>query len=134
MSSRFDPTHACREGSLKLVDGRCSVPVPLTVVYDGCVLYPAGLWDVLSGVGQAGLVHVRWTERIPDECFRPILRDRPDLGPKRLQRTRKLIGDAVRDVLVEGCDTLVVGLELLGDDDRHVLESRVRSDFHLRSG
>ena len=127
----FGPTLACRQRPLRLVDGRYSGPVPFTFVYDACVLYPASLRDILIRVGQAGLVHVRWTERILDECFRGILRDRPDLDPERLRRTRKLMGEAIRDVLVEGYEHLVAGLELPDEDDRHVLAAAIKAGARI---
>lgn len=62
-----------------------------TVLYDACVLHPAPLRDLLVRLGLTGLVRVRWTERILDECFRSILERRPDLSPTSLARTRELM-------------------------------------------
>ena len=39
------------------------------VLYDACVLFPAPLRDLLLRVGVAGLVQVKWTDKILDECF-----------------------------------------------------------------
>lgn len=46
---------------------------------DANVLYPARLWDLLIRLDVAGLYQARWSERILDECFRNLIRDRPDL-------------------------------------------------------
>ncbi|WP_322770323.1 hypothetical protein [Frankia sp. Cr1] len=52
------------------------------------MLYPSTLRDLLIRVAQAGLVHARWTEQIPDEMFTALRRNRPGLDPARLDRTR----------------------------------------------
>ena len=70
------------------------------VVYDANVLYPSTLRDVLIRVGLARLVQPKWTERILDEVFRNLRTNRPDLEPSRLDRTRRLMNDAIRDVTV----------------------------------
>jgi len=96
------------------------------VVYDACVLYPAPLRDLLVRVGMTGLVQVKWTDDILDECFRSILEKKPELTAYRLERTRTLMNLAIRDVLVEGYQGLVDILELPDPDDRHVLAAAIR--------
>lgn len=97
-----------------------------TVIYDACVLHPAPLRDLLIRIGMTGVVRVRWSDRILDECFRSILRRRPDLDEQALSRTRDLMRRAVPDCLVEGYDHLEADLELPDPDDRHVLAAAVR--------
>ena len=63
----------------------------MIVVYDACVLYPSPLRDFLIRVAIEDLVVARWSDRILDEVFRSVSRDRPDLQPVRLQRFRTLI-------------------------------------------
>lgn len=96
------------------------------VIYDACVLYPAPLRDLLVRVGMTGLVQVRWTNEILDECFRSILANKPDLSAERLERTRALMNRAIRDVLVDGYQGLVDSLELPDQGDRHVLAAAIR--------
>jgi len=96
------------------------------VVYDACVLHPAPLRDLLVRVGMTGVVQVKWTDDILDECFRSILEKKPELTADRLQRTRTLMNLAIRDVLVEGYQGLVDTLELPDPDDRHVLAAAIR--------
>lgn len=67
------------------------------VVYDANVLYPSTLRDVLICVGLARLVQPKWSEQILDEVFRNLRANRPDLDPERLDRTRRLMNDTVRD-------------------------------------
>jgi hypothetical protein len=97
-----------------------------TVVYDACVLYPAALRDLLIRTANTGIVRARWTTRILDECFEAIRRQRPDLNPDALIRTRQLIAEAVPDCLVTGYETLTEGLQLPDPDDRHVMAAAVR--------
>ena len=58
-------------------------------VYDACVLYPSPLRDFLIRVAIEDLVVARWSERILDEVFRNIAKNRPDLSAARLDRTRR---------------------------------------------
>lgn len=74
--------------------------MPVVVIYDTNVLYPSTLRDVLIRVGLARLVRPKWTEQILDEVFRNLRANRPDLDPARLDRTRRLMNDTVRDVTV----------------------------------
>ena len=101
------------------------------VVYDACVLHPAPLRDLLVRVGETDLVRVRWTERILDECFRSIVRPQPETDraafEKRLERTRGLMNDAIRDVLVRDYEPLEFGLSLPDPDDVHVLAAAIRA-------
>jgi hypothetical protein len=96
------------------------------VLYDACVLYPAPLRDLLVRIAKTAIVRARWTDAILDECFRSILKQRPDLRPEALERTRVLMKQAVPDCLVTGFETLVEGLSLPDPDDRHVLAAAIR--------
>lgn len=98
------------------------------MVYDACVLYPAPLRDLLVRIANAGIVRARWTDRILDECFRSIVKQRPDLAPASLDRTRHLMNDAVPDCLVVEYEPLIEGLTLPDPDDRHVLAAAIRAN------
>jgi predicted nucleic acid-binding protein len=98
-----------------------------TVVYDACVLYPSTLRDLLIRLAQAGLVRAKWTDEILDEVFDNLEKNRPDLDPQRLHRTRVLMNSAVRDVLVTGYRPLTEALTLPDPGDRHVLAAAVKS-------
>jgi len=71
-------------------------------------------------------VQARWTEAILDECFRSILRRRPELE-EPLKRTRELMIAAVPDCLVRGHEEIIESLTLPDADDRHVLAAAIRS-------
>ncbi|MBK7784804.1 MAG: PIN domain-containing protein [Gemmatimonadetes bacterium] len=101
------------------------------VVYDACVLYPAPLRDLLIRIANAGIVQAKWSERILDECFRRILRQRPDLSAEALQRTRELMAIAVPDCMVTAFEPLEAGLTLPDPDDRHVLAAAIRANAQV---
>ncbi|CCG01230.1 PIN domain-containing protein [Blastococcus saxobsidens] len=96
------------------------------VIYDANVLYPSLLRDLLIRVAQAGLVRARWTDEILDEVFRNLVEDRPDLDPDRLARTRTLMNQAIRDVLVTGYEPLTGVVDLPDPDDRHVVAAAIK--------
>lgn len=101
------------------------------VVYDANVLYPSTLRDVLIRVGIARLVQPKWTEQILDEVFGNLRANRPDLNPARLDRTRQLMKDAIRDVAVTGYEHLIDQLDLPDADDRHVLAASIHADAEV---
>lgn len=96
------------------------------VVYDACVLYPAPLRDLLLRLALTDLFRARWTERIHEEWMRSVLRDRHDLKPEQLQRTRELMDRSVPDCLVTGYEGFIGNLKLPDPDDRHVLAAAIR--------
>ena len=97
------------------------------VVYDACVLYPAPLRDLLIRVGRTRVVRAHWSEEILDECFRSLMRQRPELDPERLERTRELMNKALPAAMVTGHMGLVASFSLPDLDDRHVLAAAVRA-------
>lgn len=75
----------------------------------------------------ADLVRAKWTDAIHDEWIRSVLRDRPDLTPQQLERTRALMNAHVRDCLVQDYEHLIPTLNLPDVDDCHVLAAAIRS-------
>jgi len=78
-------------------------------------------------MARTGRFRARLTDEILDECFRSILRERPDLSARSLDRTRQLMVEAVPDCLVRNYARLIAGLELPDPEDRHVLAAAIRS-------
>lgn len=98
-----------------------------TVIYDANVLYPSMLRDLLIRVGQSGLVRARWTDRILDETFRNLKKERPDLDPNKLDRTRELMCRAIPDCTVrdfEELEPVFTGLPDTGD--AHVMAAALK--------
>ena len=104
--------------------------MPFTVIYDANVLYPFHLRDILIRVAQAGLVHARWTDKILDEWFDNLTEQRPELT-ERLKRTRTLMNESIRGVLVQNYENLIDGLKLPHDKDRHVLAAAIKAGAQI---
>jgi predicted nucleic acid-binding protein len=100
---------------------------PVTAVYDANILYSAPLRDLFIRLAQTGLVRARWTDTIHEEWVRNVLKDNPQLSLERLQRTRSLMNEAVRDCLVVGHEDLIHSLTLPDPDDRHVVAAAIRA-------
>ena len=98
-----------------------------TATYDACVLHPAGLRDFLVRLATTGLFRARWSDNILNEMVGSVLNRYPHLQPSDLERTRKLMCDAVPDCLTTGYDDLVDALDLPDPGDRHVLAAALRS-------
>lgn len=96
-----------------------------TAIFDACVLYPAPLRDLLINLACTRLFRARWTEEIHEEWIRNLLKNRPDLTPEQLNRTRTLMNRAVPDCLVTGHLQIVEALTLPDPDDRHVLAAAI---------
>jgi len=105
--------------------------MPLVAILDACVLHPAPVRDLLIRLSLAGMVRIRWTERIMEECFASILLRRPDLGPAALDRTRALMREAVPDWEVSGFEDLIEDLDLPDPKDCHVLAAAIRAGAQL---
>ncbi len=98
-----------------------------TVLYDACVLYPAPLRDLLMHIAVTDLYRAKWTDAIHDEWTRNVLKNRPDLMPEQLQRTRDLMNSHAQDCLVTGYERLIDAITLPDPDDRHVLAAAIRA-------
>jgi len=85
------------------------------------------LRDLLVRLAMTGMFRAKWTDAIHDEWTRNLLENRPDLKPEQLNRTRKLMNTHVQDSLVTGYESLIPGLKLPDQDDRHVLAAAIRS-------
>lgn len=97
------------------------------VVLDACVLYPAGLRSLMMWLAVHGLIRPKWSEQIHEEWMRNVLKDRPDLTPAQLERTRRLMDEHGGDCLVTGYEQHIASLTLPDVDDRHVLAAGIES-------
>lgn len=99
-------------------------PAP-TAFFDANVFYGARLRSLVLFLARAGLFRARWSAQVHDEWMRNLLRNRPDLRPSDLERTRRAMDAAVLDALVTGHERLVAAMDLPDPDDRHVLAAAV---------
>ena len=77
------------------------------------------------------LFRARWSRDIHDEWIRNVLKNRPDLKPEQLERTRDLMDSSVRDCLVTGYEPFVETIELPDPGDRHVVAAAIKSGSNL---
>ena len=94
-------------------------------LYDASALYGNVGRDLLVRAAIEGTVAARWTDEILDEAFETLTRDRPDLSPAKLDRTRVLLNAAVPGGLVTGYQGLAGDLELPDLQHRHVLAAAI---------
>jgi len=94
--------------------------IPLAVL-DACVLYPPSLRDLLMRLAVAGAYTLRWTEEIHEEWIRSVLADNPEVTPAQLERTCRLMNQAIAQGSVSGYEALIPALSLPNANDRHVL-------------
>lgn len=98
-----------------------------TAFLDASVLYPAPLRDLLLELAVSDLYCAKWSDLVHKEWIAALRRQRPELSIERLNRTRDLMDQHVRDALVTGFEPLVEALELPDPDDRHVLAAAIKA-------
>lgn len=99
--------------------------IKTTALLDANVLYPAPLRDLLLHLSLNGLFHAKWSNDIHDEWIRNVLKNRPDLKPEQLERTRVLMNIAIQDCLITDYEQLIPALDLPDPGDRHVLAAAI---------
>lgn len=99
----------------------------IIAVLDACVLYPPSLRDLLMRVAVAHVYEPRWTEEIHAEWIRNVLADNPEVTPAQLDRTRRLMNQAVPQSLVSGYEAHLPALTLPDANDRHILAAAIEA-------
>jgi len=92
---------------------------------DASALYPALLRNILMRLALDDLFRAFWSERVQDEWTQAIFRDRPDLPRAQIERTRRLMDQAIDDAIVGGYEPLIETLALPDAEDRHVLAAAI---------
>jgi len=92
---------------------------------DASVLHSATIRSVLMYLAVGGLFRARWSAAVQDEWIAALLRDRQDIDPQRLARTRLLMDTGIPDALVSGYEPLMASLLLPDANDRHVLAAAI---------
>lgn len=102
-----------------------------TAFLDASVLYSAPVRDLLLELAVCDLYRAKWSQEVLDEWAKALLRNRPDLKPEQLDRTKSLMNKSVRDALVEDYEALIDVLDLPDPDDRHVLAAAIKGRADL---
>jgi len=103
----------------------------ITALYDACVLYPAPLRDLLMQLALTDRFRAKWTDAIHAEWINAVLRERPDLTRRQLERTRDLMNRHVRDCIIEGYETLIPSIALPDLNDCHVLAAAIHGQADI---
>lgn len=74
---------------------------------------------------------MRWTDAINDEWSGHLLKNKPDLDPKRISATIHAMNTSVLDAIVRDYEPLINGLDLPDPDDRHVLAAAIMARAHV---
>jgi PIN domain len=106
------------------------VVIPISIIYDACVLYPAPLRDLLMELALTDLVRAHWTEDIQSEWIENLLAKCPYLSRSRLERTTCLMNKYVRDSLIKNYHYLIPDLTLPDHDDLHVLAAAIHGEIN----
>ncbi|MBS0616524.1 MAG: PIN domain-containing protein [Verrucomicrobia bacterium] len=96
------------------------------VLFDASVFYSAPVRDLFIELALAEFYRAKWTNQIHDEWIENLLRKRPDLKRKNLEKTRQLINEAVDDCVVKNYEGLIRGLRLPDKNDCHVLAAAIK--------
>jgi len=94
--------------------------------FDANVLYPSVLRNFLMHLALTGIFRAHWSADVHEEWMRNLLKNRPDLTPEKLVRTRQLMDKALPDALVTEYEHLIDSIELPDRDDRHVVAAAIR--------
>lgn len=97
------------------------------VVLDANVLFPAPIRDLLMNLACEGLFQPKWTKNIHEEWILNLLDKRPDLLRHQLMNAVDAMNESFPDANVLGFESLIDGLTLPDDNDRHVFAAAVRS-------
>jgi hypothetical protein len=100
-------------------------------VLDACVLYPPSLRDLLMHLAVAGAYAPRWTEEIHAEWIRNVLADSAGVTPAQLDRTRRLMDQAIPHCVVSDYAAHISALSLPDANDRHVLAAAIEAQAPL---
>ena len=98
-------------------------------ILDACVLYPYHLRDFLIRLAvSGGLFQARWSEDIHEEWVRNLLKNRPELDRKALQRTVHLMNKLPNTLVAkDSYSSLISDIKLPDENDRHVLAAAISS-------
>jgi predicted nucleic acid-binding protein len=102
-----------------------------TALIDACALAGALTRNMILSLAEAGFFRPRWSQDILSETERAIcdiLRKRGEATPATVAaRQRAAITRAFPEASVEGYETLVAGLDLPDQNDRHVLAAAIQA-------
>jgi predicted nucleic acid-binding protein len=103
--------------------------VRFTCVLDTNVIYPLEIRDILFWFAHDGLYTPKWSKHIFDEWAAVMARK--GLAPAEVEKRIKRANTAFPDALVENYESLIEGLNLPDENDRHVLAAAIKTNANL---
>ncbi|WP_081846174.1 putative toxin-antitoxin system toxin component, PIN family [Deinococcus marmoris] len=101
----------------------------VVVLCDANVLYKSLLRDLMVRLGKRGVIQPHWSERIHEEWMRNLQLRRPQSSRAAMERTRRLMDEAIPGALVA---ITKVSAQILPDpDDQHVLDAALSAGASL---
>ena len=77
------------------------------------------------------LYEARWSNDIHEEWIRNLLKNRPDIKRKQLDRTKQLMNRHAENALVTQYEPLISGLTLPDLEDQHVLAAAIKGKANI---
>jgi len=100
--------------------------VSIVAFLDASVLYRAVTRSVLMYLAVFDVYRPLWSEAVQQEWVNHLIKNRPDLDPARIARTRALMEAHVLDANVTGYEPLIPSIILPDPGDRHVVAAAIR--------
>jgi predicted nucleic acid-binding protein len=100
---------------------------PIIALLDANVLYPAPLRDFLLNLAAIETFQPKWNSTIQQEWKYNLLKNRPDLKEKQLNRTIQLMESAFPSATTKIQLETLNEIEIPDENDKHVLSSAIIS-------
>jgi predicted nucleic acid-binding protein len=97
-------------------------------ICDSCVLYDSTTRDFLMRFAVNDLFFMKWSQDIENEWIYSLLLKRTDLYRERLERTARMMREAILDSMVIDYEKHIELLNLPDQNDRHVLAAAIESN------
>lgn len=103
--------------------------IRFTAVLDTNVIYPIEIRDVLFWFAHYDLFTVKWSKHIFDEWERVM--KRKNIPFTEISKRINLANLAFPDALVTNYESLIAGLSLPDEKDRHVLAAAIKTNANI---
>jgi len=103
--------------------------VRFTCVLDTNVIYPLHVRDILLWFAFDGLFTPKWSKHIFDEWHN--LMEIKGVSPEEIANRIENVNQAFPDAMVENYESLIEGLELPDEKDKHVLAAAIKTNANV---
>jgi len=103
--------------------------VRYTCVLDTNIIYPIEIRDLLFWFAHYDLFTPKWSRNIFSEWERVMLRK--EIPQEEANKRIKIANQAFPDAMVKNYESLIEGLSLPDEDDRHVLAAAIKTNANI---